>query len=188
MDDDAWRRGQPACHVAFSEAEALLAGNYLLTLAFQLLAEDEGLSPTQRVECIKLLSRAAGGAGMVGGQLLDILGAVRNLEDLKKVSLLKTAALIGCSVEMGAVIAQAPDRKERRQFGDLIGLAFQLVDDLEDLKQDDQTVTFPALLGVEGARDLALSLYEQAMRLIDPTCLLASLARRMVLERIPVAC
>jgi geranylgeranyl diphosphate synthase, type II len=181
MDDDDFRRGQPSCHKAFSEATALLTGDYLLTLAFQLLAEDTSLSPQQRIDCIQVLGAAAGGAGMVGGQLLDS-DWQSTLEQLNMTAHCKTAALIAAAVEMGAIIAQA-DRIRRRQFGQLMGLAFQVADDLQDMDQDGSKATYPSLLGEAGARQLAQQLLQQALQLMDPDSPLANLAQQMVQER-----
>jgi len=141
MDDDDLRRGQPTVHKAFDEATAILAGDALLTLAFDIIADDTTVLPAERRAALVLaLARAAGTGGMVGGQTLD-LEAERKRPDetgIIRLQAMKTGALIRFACEAGAIIAGAPsaDRERLAEFGSAIGLAFQLADDLLDLTAD----------------------------------------------------
>ncbi|HWK15783.1 MAG TPA: farnesyl diphosphate synthase [Rhizobiaceae bacterium] len=137
MDDDDMRRGRPTVHRAYDEATAILAGDALLTLAFDLIASDGGMAPTVRAELIAMLARAAGPGGMVGGQMFD-LAAEKTPPDeagIVRLQAMKTGALIRFACEAGPVLAQAsPAERERMAaFGAAIGLAFQLADDLLDI-------------------------------------------------------
>jgi geranylgeranyl pyrophosphate synthase len=184
MDDDAVRRGQATLHVAFDEATAILVGDGLQTRAFELLATDTTLSSEQRVTLIACLARAAGFAGMVGGQSLDMQATNRalGLDELKALHAMKTGALITAALEMGAIVAGAGDarRATLRQVGERIGLAFQIIDDVIDVRSDSATLgktsgkdaasnksTYVALLGLDAAEAEALRLYEEACALID---------------------
>ncbi|AGB72970.1 MULTISPECIES: polyprenyl synthetase family protein [Rhizobium] len=145
MDDDDLRRGQPTVHIAFDYATAILAGDSLLTYAFDIIAAPETELPADRKMALVLaLSRAAGIGGMAGGQALD-LAAEKEPPDEKGITTLqamKTGALIRFACEAGAIISGAPveDRKRLRTFGEKIGLAFQLADDLLDLTADATTM------------------------------------------------
>ncbi len=137
MDDDALRRGRPTCHVAFDEATAILAGDAMLTLAFQVLAEPATHPDGNvRAELVVLLARAAGPAGMVGGQMMDIEAETRALDEaaVRRLQALKTGALITAACESGAVVAGAPAaaRAALRGFGEQLGVAFQVIDDVLD--------------------------------------------------------
>jgi farnesyl diphosphate synthase len=169
MDDALLRRGRPACHLAFDEATAILAGDALLTLAVEILAD----APTHpdavvRCELIRALTRAAGPAGMCGGQMQDLLGENRalDLEAVARMERLKTGALMGFSAAAGALLAAAPGEVQGAlgRYGEELGLAFQIKDDLidatgdaaaagKDLGRDECAgkATFVSLLGVEGA-------------------------------------
>ncbi|WP_099867357.1 polyprenyl synthetase family protein [Pararhizobium haloflavum] len=141
MDDDALRRGMPTLHVAFDEATAILAGDALLTLAFDILAAGADTLPSDRsLSLVRALSRAAGLGGMAGGQMLD-LQAEREQPDeagIIRLQAMKTGALIRFACEAGAILtgATAEHRTRLRQFGETIGLAFQLADDLLDVTAD----------------------------------------------------
>ncbi len=188
MDDDELRRGRPTVHVKFGVATAILAGAALMPLAVRIvvagiraldLAEDTGL------RVVGSLARASGGAGMVGGQLLD-LEAERSPVDaprLERIHLGKTARLIEASCEMGGLAAGAPEAvvSRLRGFGRRLGLAFQVVDDILDVtgsagamgktRGRDEALgkaTFPALLGIEGARERARDLVKSAREVIQP--------------------
>lgn len=145
MDDDDLRRGQPTVHKAYDEATAILAGDSLLTYAFDILcAPESGLAPETAVKLVLALSRASGLGGMAGGQMLD-LEAERTAPDengIRTLQAMKTGALIRYATEAGAIIANAPadDRTRLRRFGEKIGLAFQLADDLLDLTADSATM------------------------------------------------
>lgn len=172
MDNDVLRRGQPTCHVAFDEATAILAGDALQALAFELLAVSPRLSCGHglRLQMLSELARASGAGGMVGGQALDIAatGGALTEEQLGRMHGLKTGALIGASVVLGALatnLASADLVENLRGFARLTGLAFQIRDDILDVesataitgKQQGKDaalakVTYPALLGLDGAK------------------------------------
>lgn len=180
MDDDDLRRGKPTCHVKYDEATAILAGDALLTAAFELLTKMP-VSAEKKLLLIELLAKASGCAGMVAGQSTDLnhVGEAINIEQLEAMHRLKTGALIRASVLMGAHCGQIkPTEAELRalaNYADAIGLAFQVQDDLLDVLSDTQTLgkesgadealnkpTYPALLGIEEAQQQALKLVEQA--------------------------
>ena len=145
MDDDDMRRGQPTVHKAFDEATAILAGDSLLTFAFDIIAAPEtSLSDAQKVQLVLALGRAAGHGGMAGGQALDLAAEKSPPDEAGIVTLqaMKTGALIRFACEAGAIVADASrdDRARLRAFGEKIGLAFQLADDLLDLTADAETM------------------------------------------------
>ena len=206
MDDDELRHGQAATHVAFGEANAILAGDSLHSLAFQSLAEAPGLSQAAKLRCITLLSTAAGWPGMAGGQCLDIAAEGENLSlaRLEALHSAKTGALIEASLMIGAYCAEVEPDEPRlallRTFGQRIGLAFQIVDDILDVTESSQTLgkpagsddalnknTFPKLMGLEGAQQRADALLTQALALLEEadlaTDLLAGLGARAVKRR-----
>jgi farnesyl diphosphate synthase len=183
MDDDDLRRGKPTCHKAFDEATAILAGDALQALAFQLLAEDRALPDESavRLKMIAILSHAAGSRGMVGGQAIDLaaIGRTLNLAELENMHIHKTGALIRASVLLGALsqsdIATAALEK-LDHYSKCIGLAFQIRDDVLDVTTDTTTLgktqgadialnkpTYPALLGLQGAREHAELLCHDAI-------------------------
>jgi len=181
MDDDALRRGKPTVHVAFDEATAVLAGDSLLALAFEVLCDPRTHpNPEVRCELSRDLARAAGARGMAGGQMLDLLPLEQpsDIEEIARLQRLKTGALIGWSVESGAVLSQAnaEDRTSLRGYAQNLGLAFQIADDLLDVSGDPNAVgkalrkdvaqgkaTFVTLLGEDRARRQAAMLIEQAI-------------------------
>ncbi|MBZ9892824.1 MULTISPECIES: polyprenyl synthetase family protein [unclassified Mesorhizobium] len=186
MDDDDLRRGQPTVHRAFDEATAILAGDALLTLAFDILADETTALPAERRAALVLaLARAAGTGGMVGGQTLD-LEAERIAPDeagIIRLQAMKTGALIRFACEAGAVVAGVPagDRERLAEFGSAIGLAFQLADDLLDLTADAAQMgkatgkdaaagkaTLVALHGEAWARAQLHGLVHQAHALLEP--------------------
>lgn len=186
MDDDEVRRGQPTVHRAFDEATAILAGDALLTLAFDILVDAEaGLAPESSVDLVRGLARAAGIGGMVGGQALD-LEAERAPPDENGIIMLqamKTGALIRFACEAGAIVggASARERELLTEFGSAIGLAFQLADDLLDLTATPAAMgkatgkdaaagkaTLASLNGVDWARSQLQGLVEQAEELLAP--------------------
>jgi farnesyl diphosphate synthase len=186
MDNDDLRRGQPTVHRAFDDATAILAGDALLTLAFDILADEATALPAERRAALVLaLARAAGIGGMVGGQMLD-LDAGRSPPDeagIIRLQAMKTGALIRFACEAGAVLAGAPpeDRERLAEFGSAIGLAFQLADDLLDLTADAGQMgkatgkdaaagkaTLAALHGAEWAREQLHGLIDQAHALLEP--------------------
>lgn len=186
MDDDDLRRARPTCHKAFDEATAILAGDALETLAFTVLtAHDQPWSSESRVVAVKTLAEAAGAMGMVGGQMLDIEAENQkvSLSDLENIHRLKTGALIRASIRLGAIAAGCLDEKLWAQldaFASLIGLAFQVQDDLLDVESSTEMLgkhtgmdaalnkaTYPALLGVSAAKQYLQSLYAQANEALD---------------------
>ncbi|RZJ87504.1 MAG: polyprenyl synthetase family protein, partial [Brevundimonas sp.] len=140
MDDDDLRRGQPTVHKAFDEATAILAGDALLTLAFGLLADAPGIGASGRLDLVRALARQAGAPGMVGGQALDLAAEQQDLgeAEISRMQAMKTGALITFACEAGPMLAEASpeDRARLRRFGETIGLAFQLADDLLDETAD----------------------------------------------------
>ena len=184
LDNDDLRRGKPTNHKVFGEAIAILAGDALLTRAFQTLA-NAPVEPERRVRAIAELSRAAGTVnGMVGGQVAD-LEAERKAVDgagLEYIHRSKTAALIGASVVVGAIAGSAPDEdvERLRRFGENIGWAFQVVDDILDVEESSTALgktagkdqaqhkaTYPALYGLEKSRQIASELSERAIHELD---------------------
>jgi geranylgeranyl diphosphate synthase, type II len=145
MDDDDFRRGQPSLHKAYSEGHAVLTGDYLLTLAFQILSESPGLTAEQQMSLVRFLSLRAGDTGMIGGQVLDIASQGREIdwETLHRIHLGKTAALITVALEFGGIIANASTDEMYllNRAGKNLGLAFQLVDDLLDSAAEEETWT-----------------------------------------------
>ncbi|MDX8442726.1 polyprenyl synthetase family protein [Mesorhizobium australafricanum] len=186
MDDDDLRRGQPTVHKAFDEATAILAGDALLTLAFDIIADEATALPTDRRAALVLaLARAAGAGGMVGGQTLDLEAERKRPDEAGIITLqaMKTGALIRFACEAGAIVAGAPtaDRERLAEFGSAIGLAFQLADDLLDLTADAKQMgkatnkdaaagkaTLAALHGPDWARGQLHGLIEQAHTLLEP--------------------
>ncbi|MDF1761924.1 MAG: (2E,6E)-farnesyl diphosphate synthase [Oleibacter sp.] len=182
MDDDDLRRGKPTCHIAFDEATAILAGDALLTGAFEIVATDTLLDPLQRLKIITLLSQYSGCAGMVGGQSIDLshVGKVMELAQLETMHRHKTGALIKAAVMMGATCAGVEIAEKYQAalltYADAIGLAFQVQDDILDIEGDTAVLgkqqgadialnkpTYPALLGLEGARAKAQLLVKGAL-------------------------
>ncbi|MBP1885597.1 polyprenyl synthetase family protein [Sinorhizobium mexicanum] len=186
MDDDDMRRGQPTVHIAFDEATAILAGDSLLTFAFDIIAAPETPLPDrQKTALILALARASGHGGMAGGQALDLAAEKRAPGEAGIVTLqaMKTGALIRFACEAGAVIADASDedRRRLRAFGEKIGLAFQLADDLLDLTADAEAMgkatgkdaargkgTLVALHGQAWAERELEELVAQAENLLQP--------------------
>ena len=181
MDDDALRRGQPTCHIKFNEATAILAGDALLTGAFEILVDMPGeFTIAQRLKLVSLLSQGAGASGMVAGQAIDLasVGKDVDLTHLERMHAHKTGALIRISVLMGAVCGapNADTLQHLTTYANAIGLAFQVQDDILDIESDTATLgkqqgadialnkpTYPALLGLEGAKDKAEQLRQQAL-------------------------
>jgi farnesyl diphosphate synthase len=186
MDDDDLRRGQPTVHRAFDEATAILAGDSLLTYAFDIIAAPETeLAAERKVQLTLLLARAAGVGGMAGGQALD-LAAEKNAPDengIRTLQAMKTGALLRFACEAGPIVAGAPDedRGRMRTFGEKIGLAFQLADDLLDVKSDIATLgkaagkdagrgkgTLVGLHGIDWAERQLDMLTQEAVALLSP--------------------
>ena len=205
MDNSDLRRGRPTCHKAFDEATAVLAGDALLTLAFELLAgPDTHGDPAVRCELTLSLARAAGASGMVGGQMIDLIAEHRpelDIGAITRLQRLKTGELVAFSCEAGAILGKAPSelRQALRGYAHDLGLAFQIADDLLDIEgspgetgkpvgQDAAAgkATFVSILGVSRARDQAELLVRQAVAHLKPFEAQADLLRqaaRFVVDR-----
>jgi len=185
MDDSDLRRGRPTCHKEFDEATAVLAGDGLLTAAFELLAEpDTHGDPAVRIELVSALASAAGAAGMVGGQMIDLIAEHQDLDigAITRLQRMKTGALIAFSCEAGAILAKAPYelRTALRGYAHDLGLAYQIADDLLDVEgsavETGKPVgadaaagkaTFVSILGAPRARAQAELLVRQAVAHLD---------------------
>ena len=187
MDDDDLRRGRPTCHKAYDEATAILAGDALQALAFDIMTRDTqlGCSDKIRIDMIHLLATASGSIGMAGGQAIDLaaVGKKLTLEELENMHRLKTGALIRASVLLGAMCSEQTTADTLRKldtYAHCVGLAFQIHDDILDVVADTETLgkpqgsdkaqnkpTYPALLGLDGARERALELHHQALQALD---------------------
>jgi geranylgeranyl diphosphate synthase type II len=185
MDDDDLRRGRPTCHKAFDEATAILAGDGLLTLAFEVIARYTR-PPEAAASCARLLAEGAGPLGMVGGQMADLQAEGRTdgtVEALEAIHRRKTGALLRASLRMGAAVARAtePIARALDEYGRAVGLAFQIVDDLLDVHGDEAKLgkraqkdadlgkwTYPGFLGVEGSRKKARHLADEAIAALAP--------------------
>jgi geranylgeranyl diphosphate synthase type II len=199
MDDDDLRRGRPTCHKAFDEATAVLAGDGLLTLAFELIVRH--VEPAvAAVGCARVLAEAAGPEGMVGGQMADLQAEGKSdgtAEALEAIHRRKTGALLRAALRMGAITAGAAlttlDALDR--YGRAVGLAFQIIDDLLDVQGDEAKVgkrvgkdsglgkwTYPAFLGVEGSRLRAQQLAYEAVSALAPLGARGEMLRALALD------
>jgi geranylgeranyl diphosphate synthase type II len=187
MDDDVLRRGKPTCHVAYDEATAILAGDALLTLAFQMLASQEGAADVpaeRRLQVIHAVAAAAGYDGMIGGQMADIdsEGSRIDLSRLEQLHLMKTGALIKAAVTTGGILGGGTSEQIRHlyQFAQNIGLAFQIIDDILNVEGDPALLgkavgtdeekkksTYPALLGLVESRELAAGRVKQSLQALE---------------------
>lgn len=171
MDNDIERRGKPSCHVQFGESDALLAGDALLTYAFEVIAASEALSDAQIRAAVTLLARAAGPSGMVGGQILDLHGEKEPMdyETLLRMNRLKTGRLIRCACLLGCVAAGQTDTAAAERYADRVGLTFQLVDDLLDEGEEDEKTTFLTFLTEEEAHRQAREWTQEAVDAVRDT-------------------
>jgi geranylgeranyl diphosphate synthase type II len=171
MDNDDFRRGKPSNHKVFGEATALLAGDALLTLAFEVICKADFLSFENRVKAINVLASAAGADGMIGGQQLDLLGENEKLsrELHTKMNLLKTGALIKVAASLGCIAADADDTVSDAayEYAENLGLAFQVTDDLLDNGQEDEKTTYLSFMSVNKAEEYAEKLTEKAVSAIS---------------------
>ncbi len=185
MDNDDLRRGMPTCHRQFDEATAILAGDALLTLAFEVLAEDKTHRQAEvRSELVVEMAKAIGARGMVGGQMLDIWAETHKLDvpEITRLQRMKTGALIGYSCAAGAILGRADDHQRHmlNAYANNIGLAFQIADDLLDVSATAEEMgkatgkdteagkaTFVSLLGADRARDQAMILIDQATKYLE---------------------
>ena len=183
MDNDDLRRGKPTCHKAFDEATAILAGDALQALAFEILANDSSIQAdaAARLKMITTLTKASGSQGMVGGQAIDLasVGTKLTVPELENMHIHKTGALIRASVNLAALSKPNIDptmAKKLDHYAKCIGLSFQVKDDILDVESDTATLgktqgkdedndkpTYPALLGMAGAKQKAQELHEQAV-------------------------
>jgi len=185
MDDDNVRRGQPTCHVAFDEATAILAGDGLLTKAFEVLSDDATHQDAGvRADLVLALAKASGDAGMVGGQMIDLYAEDHELDvpEITRLQRMKTGALIAVSCQMGGILGKASEHAchQLHLYAHDIGLAFQIADDLLDVEGDEAEVgkktgkdeaagkaTFVSLLGIDKAREQADILSRQAQEHLE---------------------
>jgi geranylgeranyl pyrophosphate synthase len=181
MDDDDLRRGKPTCHIKFDEATAILAGDALLTLAFELLSDDDSLqAPDIKLKMVQTLAKASGDLGMVDGQAFDLgsVGKALTLEQLQTMHGAKTGALIRAALRLGALASNNATPESLTaldQYGIAIGLAFQIQDDILDIEGSTEQLgkpqgsdlerdkpTYPALMGLEASRAWLEELVEEA--------------------------
>jgi geranylgeranyl diphosphate synthase type II len=187
MDDDELRRGQPTCHAAFDEATAILAGDALLTMAFEVLSSIDSTPENQALDLIHvihILSTAAGYQGMIEGQMQDMAaeGEPLSLKDIEKMHILKTGALIEASVTTGAILGKGNlfQVQQLKIYAKKIGLAFQVIDDMLNIEGDpkimgknvgsDQTrlkSTYPSILGMEKSKIFAKKLVMDALKALE---------------------
>lgn len=187
MDNDDLRRGKPTCHKAFGEATAILAGDAIQALSFYILANDSAIvvPAEQRLRMIASLAENSGSVGMAGGQAIDLaaVGKQLNVEQLEHMHSWKTGALIRCSVELGALSVSGLEPEHLNavaSYARHIGVAFQVRDDILDVEGDTATLgkpqgsdmernkpTYPGLLGMAGAKQVAAELHEQALAALD---------------------
>ncbi|WP_426700534.1 polyprenyl synthetase family protein [Rhodanobacter sp. Col0626] len=187
MDDDAMRRGRPTCHVVFGEAMAILAGDALQALAFEILAHDghAGVEATRCVDMLRVLGRACGAEGMAGGQALDLaaVGCKLSLAELEHMHACKTGALIRTAVRLGALAAGAGDDalEALDRYAYAVGLAFQVRDDILDVEGESAVIgktagkdaaadkpTFPSIIGLDASRARLAELTGNALDAISP--------------------
>lgn len=207
MDNDDTRRGKPSNHIAFGEDIALLAGDALLTLAFDVMLREENATSVGAVRALKaasILAKAAGAAGMVGGQVIDLLNEGRqvSMEVLKEMDDKKTGALIRAACLMGCVLAGAPESQMRAAYvyAECVGLAFQIVDDILDVTADSAELgkptgsdlenhksTYVSLLGLEHSRELVQELTDKALEALNAfptdTAFLKELAQTLAVRK-----
>jgi len=202
MDNDVLRRGKPTVHVKFGEAGALLAGDALQALAFELLTpENDGVPEAMQARLCRLLAHAAGSAGMAGGQAIDLASVGVKLDEtqLRQMHRLKTGALLQGSVLMGAACgeASAGERQALSDYGAVIGLAFQVVDDILDVTADSATLgktagkdaeqdkpTYVSILGLARSRAYAQELYAQALKALETSGLADTRALRALADMV----
>ena len=201
MDNDVLRRGKPTVHVKFGQAQAMLAGDAMQALAFEVLTPDEGVEPAMQARLCRLLARAAGHAGMAGGQAIDLASVGKPLAEdvLRDMHRRKTGALLQASVQMGAACGTVDQRawQALTEFGATIGLAFQVVDDILDVTQASDVLgktagkdqeqnkpTYVQLMGLEPARQYARQLRVQAHEALEASGLTDTAALSMLADKV----
>ena len=202
MDDDTLRHGQPSTHVQFGQAQAILAGDALQSLAFQVISDSKELTATTKIDIVRILSTAIGWNGMAGGQSMDIESDGINLalSEIKALHKAKTGALIQASVEIGAIASNKIEMESKEfnalsEFGSSIGLAFQIVDDLLDVSattdelgkpshsdQRNKKKTFIDVLGLEKSKALANKITQEGIVLLKQTDLNTDVLESIALE------
>jgi len=183
MDDDDLRRGKPTCHVVYGEGVAVLAGDALLTAAFEVLAKHPA-NGAPVLDMVRHLAVAAGSQHLIGGQVLDLEGEQRqlSLQEIERIHAGKTAALLGCCTRLGAMSAKGSEKQVEllAKYGFKLGMAFQVIDDILDATTSSEQLgktagkdekagksTFVSLLGIDGARDAARKLTAEAMQALE---------------------
>ncbi|QSX34749.1 (2E,6E)-farnesyl diphosphate synthase [Shewanella avicenniae] len=205
MDDDELRRGQPTVHIAFDEATAILAGDALQSMAFEILSSDDHFTATQQLAMVKALAKASGYHGMCGGQALDMAATDKQIDlaQLTQLHRLKTGALIHCAVELAVIAASGDSHTQQRlgDYADAIGLAFQVQDDILDVTSSTEELgkpqgsdtksnksTYPRLLGLDGAKSTAQQLLQDALSALDDlpynNQIIAEFARYIIERRV----
>ncbi len=204
MDNDDFRRGKPSCHKAFTPAIALQAGDALSIHAIECIVNDTHLNDNQRIRLISLLTEATGYAGMIGGQVMDMTYETQEnvtIDDLCKMYTAKTAALMRAACQMGAIVAKAsPDKIQLAgEYGNAIGLAFQIIDDILDVTSTtdvlgkpvgsdiaENKTTFVTLIGIDAAREKAITYTNKAKQILDQlphNAFLYNLTEEMLLRK-----
>lgn len=183
MDDDDFRRGKPSCHKQYDEATALLVGDSLQTLAFDVLSQPGLSKPATQINMVNILAKASGTSGMAGGQAIDLSAVGKSLgqSELEYMHRLKTGALINAAVLLGAIGGSDAHIAAVSQYADRIGLAFQVVDDILDVEADSATLgktagkdaennkpTYVSILGLADAKQHAQHLYQEALMALTP--------------------
>jgi farnesyl diphosphate synthase len=201
MDNDVLRRGKPTVHVKYGQAQAMLAGDAMQALAFEVLTPEGDADAARQARLVALLARSAGHAGMAGGQAIDLasIGLPLSSEQLRDMHRRKTGALLQASVMMGAACGAPPlpAAAAMADFGSAIGLAFQVVDDILDVTQASETLgktagkdesdnkpTYVSVLGLAAARAYALQLRDEALGALDRSALPSTAALALLAERI----
>lgn len=182
MDDDNFRRGKPTLHKAYNEGQAILAGDLLLTQAFEHILKATVFTSDEKVEALSILAQEAGGEGMIGGQSIDLQGTAKTTKSLNLLHSMKTGALFQAAVELGALSAKASHntRKALRRFAYSLGLAFQIMDDVLDVTHakekhgketssdfDNHKITYATLMGIEPSKKAAEELLNIALKELD---------------------
>lgn len=185
MDNDDFRRGRPSCHKAYDEYTAILAGDALITYAFEVISKDKSINDDVKVKLIYELSSATGFWGMIGGQQMDLeLENTENVsaEELSLMCIAKTGALIQCACKMGAITARAPQTliNKAAEYGMYVGLAFQIIDDILDVESTQEILgkpinsdieenksTFVSILGLDESKKRALKYTNKALEILD---------------------
>ncbi|MBS4168813.1 polyprenyl synthetase family protein [Parachlamydia sp. AcF125] len=205
MDNDDFRRGKPSLHKVFPEGHAILTGDFLLTYAFEVVCSSSHLTASQIVELVSLLAKSAGGHGMIAGQIMDIsaVNQTLTLANLQKIHQTKTGALITCAIEFGAILSNCSltERHLLQQFGNEVGLAFQILDDILDITSShakhggsvasdlkNNKTTYATLLGVEKAQLLASEHVKSALAKLEKLPLKTNLLHKLVQKICPTIC